>query len=104
MNSSIIRGKCVGENDKIMKSMIKASELAHKMAFNLVYCNQCESLNDEEGDEEEIEFEINKDFVEFYKESLKYKLEKSLFFTFISFIFIILFYLSLKKKARKKKD
>jgi hypothetical protein len=62
--------------------MIKASELAHKMAYNLVYCNQLASNNDEEEEEAEIEFEINKDFVEFYKESLKYKLEKSLCFLF----------------------
>jgi hypothetical protein len=72
------------KDDKILKSMIKASELAHKMAFNLVYCNQLESNNDVEEEEEEIEFEINKDFVEFYKESLKYKLEKSLCFLFFT--------------------
>ena len=68
--------------NKRMNAMAKASKLAHQMAFNLVYGNnkidhQLVTIEDTDSTDEEIEFEINNEFVEFYKESLKYKLEKS---------------------------
>jgi hypothetical protein len=64
--------------------MVKASQAAHKMAINMVYRDGKKQeeydseTSSEEEEEEEVEFEINDDFVEFYKESLKYKLEKSM--------------------------
>ena len=68
-----------------MNAMIKGSKLAHEMAFNLVYNNN-NNETVESSSEDEVEFEINQDFVEFYKESLKYKLEKSIKLYFCFFL------------------
>lgn len=76
-------------------AMKNASLMAHLMAWNIVYNNQSSKINNNDSpiqelseseiayveaknDENSIQFEINDDFKEFYKESLKYKLEKSM--------------------------